>query len=152
MYGYAKVPKYFGCLSLSSSAVVEPYGTSVSVGASTSNILSAFHFAWYFFSMATKVSRFVVWGLVSTQPQEDCPEQTFSSFKVFLELLLGSNRSMVSPPAAILDRGLRAMRKPQRMSRQDAANLSYSGSQEHESMSQLVGLVAGPLSFESAID
>jgi hypothetical protein len=41
---------------------MEPTGTSVVEGASTSKTLSAFHFAWYFFSMAIRVSLFSVYG------------------------------------------------------------------------------------------
>jgi hypothetical protein len=39
---------------------MEPWGTSEKEGASTSKTLSCFHFAWYFFSIAIRESRFSV--------------------------------------------------------------------------------------------
>lgn len=55
------VPKNFGYFSRSSADDRVLGGTSDRDGASTSNTFFSFHCAWYFFSMAIRVSLFSVW-------------------------------------------------------------------------------------------
>ena len=63
MYGYANVPKYLGCSLRSSAAGFLPVGISEMEGALDSKRRASCHFAWYFFSIAIRVSRFSVCGL-----------------------------------------------------------------------------------------
>ena len=86
MYGNAKVAKYFGCFFLISAAGIELKGISVVLGASDSKTRFFFHCAWYFFSIAIRVSLFLVcfWSVSIQQRTRIGP--TFSIFKVFAEL------------------------------------------------------------------
>src|SRR6202035_801431 len=60
MYGYAIVPKNFGCCLRNSAGVTEWRGTSAVVGALGWKTPSSCHFFWYFFSIVMRVSRFSV--------------------------------------------------------------------------------------------
>jgi hypothetical protein len=61
MYGYAIVPKNFGCCFRNSAGVTEWRGTSAVVGALGWKTPSSCHFFWYFFSIAIRVFLFSVY-------------------------------------------------------------------------------------------
>jgi hypothetical protein len=62
MYGYANVPKYFGCFFLSSAGEMDVVGISAVVGAAALKTPESCHLFWYFFSIAMRVSRFSVFS------------------------------------------------------------------------------------------